>query len=357
MTLIRLDVQSLRNLRDVSIEPGPGFNLITGANGSGKTSLLESLHLLGLGRSFRTTRAQRLIMDDMASCVVHARLQDDTSLGVRKSRTEDSLARINGETVPLASLAHALPLQLIDPLSLDMLAGPSQPRRQLLDWGVFHVEPAFMSVWQRAQRALQQRNSLLKSARISDQELSVWEQELAQSAELITAQRAAFFARWQPVLLAAMGRLLPDVSITASWQPGWDVDQPLQVLLRDSRARDIERGFTHQGPHRADIRLRVGGMNAEERLSRGQLKMAVCAIKMSLLDLMSGMGMKPLLLVDDLAAELDVPARRRLCQWMQESGSQVWMTAIEPDALPLRDWGCDPVSRFHVEHGHLEMTT
>lgn len=353
MALVRLDVHCLRNLEAVSIEPGQGFNLFIGDNGSGKTSLLEAVHLLGLGRSFRTVRARRLIEDGKPSATVRGVLDDGYSLAVQKTVDGDSTARFNGADVSLSVLAHQLPFQLIDPLSLDMLSGPSQPRRQLMDWGVFHVEPEFLSAWQRAQRALQQRNSLLKSAKISAEELRVWEQELAASATRMHQLRSGFMARWQPGILAAFARLLPDVDISVSYVAGWDVDEPLDQALMASRGKDIERGFTHLGPHRADVRLRSQGMNADERLSRGQLKLAVCALKLSLLDVLSSDIRRPIVLLDDLASELDESARRRLCEWLQDFGVQAWLTAIEASALPLERWGLNPARKFHVEHGRI----
>jgi len=351
VTLARLEISCLRNLRQVSLEPGPLVNLFHGLNGSGKTSLLEAVHLLGLGRSFRTTKARRLVQDGETDATVFGRTLAGHGLGVRKSVSGESVARLNGATAPgLAALAVHLPLQLFDPLSLDIMDGPSQPRRQLLDWGVFHVEPSFHGIWSRSQRAFQQRNSLLKGAKISPMELQIWEQEFAETALPLHQARAAFVESWLPWLAAALTRLLPDIPLAVDYQPGWNIQESLADLLMQSRGRDMERGFTQVGPHRADLRIRTQGVAVDERLSRGQLKLVVCALKLSMVQRLMQGGMRPLLLLDDLASELDVLSRRKVCDWIAELQVQTLMTCIE--AAQLKDlWSGTSLRLFHVEHG------
>lgn len=353
MALTRLVIASLRNIEAASISLSPGINLISGDNGSGKTSLLEAVHVLGLGRSFRVSRHRRLIHDAVQQLTVFGEA-DGHRLGVEKSASGDTVIRIDGTAASsVAALAHALPLQLFDPSSLEVLTGPSQGRRQLLDWGVFHVEQGFQSAWQRNQRALKQRNSLLKSARISPVELSAWEQELAETAADIERMRRAFFDEWKPFLLSALRRFLPDFDIDMSWHAGWDVSQSLLDLLREHRGKDMERGFTQLGPHRGDLRARVQGEVLDDRLSRGQIKMAAFAVKLSLVEQMMVRGIRPTLLVDDLASELDAGARRRACDGLAALNTQILLTAIEPKQIAECWQASSPMRLFHVEHGSV----
>lgn len=357
MTLVRLDVSALRNLREVSIEPGQAINLFHGDNGSGKTSLLEAVHLLGLGRSFRTLRARRLIQDEQPACTVFGLTAAGHSLGIQKQAAGDTQVRINGGPAPgLAALAQHLPLQLFDPASLEIMAGASQPRRQLLDWGVFHVEQRFYPLWARAQRALQQRNSLLKAAKISPMELLVWEQELADAALPLHQIRDGFMTRWQPWLEEALNRLLPDLRLDVDYLAGWDVSLALQEVLQAARGRDMERGFTQAGPHRADLRIRVNGVAADERLSRGQLKLVACALKLSMVQCLMQAGIRPVLLMDDLSSELDAHARAKVCEWIVEMRVQALLTCIEPEQLAGM-WGNAPVKMFHVERGGVSPSS
>lgn len=354
MSLEQLEIAHFRNLSQVHIEPGSQINLIHGANGSGKSSLLEALFVLGLGRSFRTQRSRRLVMEAEESATVFGVTRAGSRLGVMKRLSGVTEARINGvSAATLSDLAHHLPLQLFDPETLELISGPSLPRRQLLDWGVFHVEPDFLEAWQRARRALQQRNSLLKSAKISIAELVVWEQELAVAATALHSFRLALITRWLPELKQALMLMLPDVPLTIEYFPGWDVDQNYQSLLVDSRGKDRERGFTFWGPQRADLKIRSQGIAAEERLSRGQLKLAACAVKLSLSQwLMQMQDISPVLLFDDLASELDMAARARLCGWVEKMSVQAFFTSIErPQLLGL--WPEQSVKMFHVERGRV----
>ena len=352
MSLVKLEIAQFRNLSHVQIEPGSQINLIHGANGSGKSSLLEAIFVLGLGRSFRTQRGRRLVKEDESLATVFGETSSGSRLGVSKQLTGTTDARINGMTAPtLSSLAHHLPLQLFDPETLELVSGPSLPRRQLIDWGVFHVEPDFLEVWQRARRALKQRNSLLKSAKISIAELSVWEQELALAALALHAFREQLMLRWLPELRVSLASVLPHSELSVDYYPGWDVTQDYQSLLAESRGKDRERGFTLFGPQRADLKIRSHGIAAEERLSRGQLKLAACSVKLSLSDwLKQTLGLSPVLLFDDLASELDMEARSKVCSWAEQMSVQAFFTSIERTQL-LGLWPEQSVKVFHVEQG------
>ncbi len=357
-TLTQLEVTDLRNLSKVCLLPSPRINIIYGENGSGKTTLLEAMYLLSLGRSFRTQRSRRLVQDEKNNATVFARFDSGHCVGIQKSAAGESLIQIDGRRdVKRGDLAKILPLQLFDPSSLDMLSGSSEPRRQLLDWGVFHVEHDFLSLWQQFKHALLQRNSLLKSGKISAIELDYWEASISQLAEPLTEQRAAFFDCWKVYFDQAIQRLLPDQNVSIQFSPGWDSEQSLSALLFNGRGKDIERGFTQVGPQRADIRFRSGAMAAEERLSRGQQKLAVCAMKLSMVELLVNRhGIRPILLLDDIASELDGLARKRVCDWIASLGVQVFATAIELNQLSNL-WGDLPVGMFHVEHGEVECVT
>lgn len=153
MPLDRLSFQGLRNLQALELAPGPGINLFTGANGSGKTSLLEGIHVLGMGRSFRTRRLPNAIAHDAESLTLHGRLVGDppVPLGVRRRRDAEELElRLGGERLDrLSGLVEVLPLQLINPDAFRLLEGSPAGRREFLDWGVFHVKHDFLDAWRR----------------------------------------------------------------------------------------------------------------------------------------------------------------------------------------------------------------
>lgn len=353
MSVVRLEIAHLRNLQSVSLLPHPHLNLLTGANGSGKTSVLEALHLLGLGRSFRSGRARRLVNDTESACTVFAQFADGGQAGIRRGANGETALKVdNSSQVTLAQLVHRLPLCLLDPESMDLLDAGSKPRRAQLDWGVFHVEHRFYPVWLRYQRALKQRNSLLRSGNIGRLESAVWHREMAESARQLHAFREDYLARWQPQWEARIAAFLPDQSLSLEYTPGWDVALPLEDQLAECWERDVDRGHTQMGPHRADLRVKRGTAPADEVLSRGQKKLVVCALKLSQVALLQATGQQCVLLVDDLASELDALARQRLIDVLAASGAQVFITSIEPDAVrPQLDSTGNSFKMFHVEHG------
>ncbi len=139
-TLARLAISNLRNIDEASLEPGTGFNLIYGNNGSGKTSILEALHLLAMGRSFRSHLQKPLIQHQKPYATVFGQTTDGLTLGVQRPQRGQQTIKIGGKPADgLAQLSRALPLQLINADTFQLLEGSPSERRQFLDWGVFHL--------------------------------------------------------------------------------------------------------------------------------------------------------------------------------------------------------------------------
>ncbi len=363
MPLTRLSVTAVRNLQPVTLHPSPRINLITGANGSGKTSLLEAIHLLGLARSFRSTRLQPVIQHEQPSCTVFGQvcseLRPDRSLGVTRSRDAEYHIRIDGQTARgAAELAEILPLQLINPDSFRLLEGAPKLRRQYMDWGVFHVEHQFLPAWQRLQKSLRQRNSLLRRGRIPRSALAPWEAELVQAAERIDGFRQAYLARLKPAFEQALSALIELTGLTLSYYRGWDRERPLSEILDAQLERDTHLGHTQAGPQRADLKLKLNGLSAADVLSRGQMKLVVCALKVAQATLLSDSGRLAdcVFLVDDLPSELDAQHRQALCTLLEGLGCQVFISGVEAEQL-APCWRDDtPRAMFHVEHGHIVQT-
>lgn len=363
MPLKRLSVTAVRNLHPVTIYPSPHINLIYGDNGSGKTSLLEAIHILGLARSFRSTRLQPVIQHQHDACTVFAELLLDngvvTSMGITRSKHADYHIRIDGQSVRSTSqLADTLPLQLINPDSFRLLEGAPKQRRQYLDWGVFHVEHQFLGTWQRLQKSLKQRNSLLRRGRIERSQLAPWEAELVAASERIDQFRRAYLAKLKPVFEDVLARLVSLDELTLSYFRGWDKDRDLQAVLDSQFERDCQLGHTQAGPQRADLRLRIKGMNAAEVLSRGQQKLVVCALKIAQGYLLKEHGRQQdcVFLVDDLPSELDEHHRKALCTLLEGLNCQVFITGVEAEQL-ARCWQKETLlTMFHVEHGHIVQT-
>lgn len=355
MRLTRLHIHHLRNLNQVSLNPHPHFNIFWGENGSGKTSLLEAIHLLGVGRSFRSRQIQSIIMHEHNALSCFAEIKDDfdftTSMGIEKNRQAHVTCKIGGEPCErLSQFAGMLPLQLITPETFKLLVLGAEERRRFLDWGVFHVEPSFSDLCQRYQRLLKQRNAALKLAsRWSS--LASWERELCQIGEKLTHFREAHIASLIPFVEKARQALLPQQSIGFEYEKGWGRDLSLEEALQQSLAQDKRWGYTSVGPHRAEVAVTLGNFAAHQVLSRGQQKLLICALYLAQAQhLEATLGKKCIFLVDDLASELDKANRERLLGLLAAQGNQVFLSAVE--ALGWQEV-CDQYGgeMFHVEQG------
>lgn len=354
MNLTLLDIQRVRNLSKVTMRPASGVNLVYGPNASGKTSLLEAIHILSNLRSFRTPKINTLIQNGCEKFQLFAEIAGQprakSRIGIERTRNETHL-RIDQQTVKQASLlATRLPLQIINPEAHRLIEqGPGQ-RRKFLDWGLFHVEPKFLQIWQQYHRVLKQRNAALRS-HARPKEIEIWNEPLLEQAEILNNYRMNYLKGLQPYLDEYVSALIPE-AIRFSYYPGHSEGSALKSVLDNNAAKDRERGYTASGPHRADLQIACNEVNARDRLSRGQQKMLVCAMLLAQgAYLTNQIEKSPVILVDDLAAELDEAHRVKLLELLKQSGSQIFITVTEQSLVPVSDWSSRKM--FHVEHGSV----
>ena len=360
MLIRHLQVQGLRRLVDIDLRPAPGFNLILGDNGSGKTSLLEAMHVMAHGRSFRGRIRDGLVRSGESALQVFIEWEQPGHIGRRAGLRHSGSsweARLDGGSVSqLGELCEALAIITFEPGSHSLIDGSSEVRRRYLDWGLFHVERNdaggdFLSLWRRHARAHKQRNALLRQGR-ADGQLDGWEHELALAGEAITLQREAYVARLQSHVDSLLTEMLPAAgAATLSLQPGWrrqDVGLADALLL--ARERDLVQGHTTVGPHRADLKLEFRDLPGRDGLSRGQTKLAALVLLLAQAShLAAHVGHWPVLQLDDLASELDRHHQQRVIQVLSASGAQVFITGTESmPALASLKGAC---TMFHVEHG------
>lgn len=360
MALMRLVLSGFRNIEAADITLAPGANLFSGANGGGKTSLLEAVHMLASGRSFRSRQSQGIIQRGGDALTVFGQLDSGFTLGVEKRRDGVSRIRINQAPAESASqLASCLPLQIINSDSFSALDGGPGVRRSLLDWAVFHVEHGFAQDWKNYQIALRQRNALLRRGKIAPDLFVVWEQRLAESGSRVDQLREAVFLQLQESLSRLLAELpqSPLTEVEVGYRRGWRRELGLNEALAESRGMDMNLGHTRIGAHRADLRFTVAGEAAHQVLSRGQQKMLICALRTAMAQLVSHRREKLVFLVDDLPSELDGGNQRQFAHWISRCASQVLVTGIDAQATRAPWLAQEPPwnnpTMFHVEHGRI----
>ncbi|MGE6325938.1 DNA replication/repair protein RecF [Psychrobacter sp. NPDC078370] len=399
----RLQISHLRNLTQISLEPA-ACNIIIGANGSGKTSLLEAIFLLSRGKSFRHHQPKRYIQHHQNNTTVHAKLNDSRTLAIQKQADATTILRLNQTTVYNQSiLTEQLPTLLIDPSTMDMLEQGSASRRQLLDWLVFHMKQGFHPQWMAYQRLLKQRNSLLKRTRHLTQvqlaELKSWDKGLSNHAALIHHYREQVFTEWRPYFAKSIVQLLPSYAeqLSLSYNAGYDTSVALDVQLNERLEQDLQLGYTRIGNHRADIHVHwrsnesVNDQMTDARtaalaysiqtklptlkeqaanvLSRGEKKLLITALRLSQLPLLLNDEERsnslnddlssratPIVLLDDITAELDDRAIEILLSTLAKLSCQVFMTSLTDDILPLVNELWSQPNTFHVKQGKISFT-
>jgi DNA replication and repair protein RecF len=354
VSLTRLALRDFRCFADLELDLSPRANLISGANASGKTSLLEGVFFLGRARSFRTAKSELLVRHGAEGFMTSGQLRGEggvLALGIARG-PKGLEARIGGEPAQsLAQLAERLPVQLFDAGAHQLIEGGPRHRRQFLDWGVFHVEPGFLTAWRRYQRALKQRNTLLRQ-RAGEDLLKSWEPELAEAGSVLDHSRRIYLTDLESLALEWSNRLLGGMELSFQYLKGWAEGKSLEEALAAGRPRDREQGVTQAGPHRAELLIQVSGVPAAQRVSRGQQKVLAGALLLAqAMYLHRKKARDCVLLLDDLAAELDAGHLGRFQELVMETQAQVFLTSVTPAQA-----GSWPEARmFHVEQGKIRQ--
>ncbi len=357
MVIEEIKFAHIRNLQETTLYPSASLNFIVGGNGSGKSALIEAISLITSARSFRTKNSSKIVHSSHSGFTIFSKITSGLShyrVGLnRDNESKGYLIRINQQPIHKASiLATYFPLIVISPEQCDLIDGSPERRRSFIDWSLFHVKHDYNHIVFSYRKSLAQRNTLLRSKNLA--QLDHWDQVLCDYATQINLCRSQLF---EDILEILRGKLTDKFSqnidlgkLNISYYSGWKKGSTLRESLQTGRAMDIERGFTHNGPHRADFKILIGNHSAKEYLSRGEKKLLQILFTIAqLIHFKEKTENSPIILMDDIFAELDQYNVQLLFDLVREMGLQLFVTAT--DLIDIGQYIGEGEKLFHVKQG------
>lgn len=346
--LLELELHELRSFAHVSVQVDPNaLTVLTGPNGSGKTTILEAIGFLGTHRSFRTPNREAMIRIGADRAIVRGRLErEGRPLTVESELAAGRAPRTLVNHRPASTrtaLAEAVPVTVFSPEDLTVVQGPPARRRELLDGAIRLIDHRAASELDALERILRQRSALLRQAggRLTGDvgtTLDVWDARLADTGGRVAETRRLLAEALEPIVVSAYADLAgagatsaPPVSLR--YHPSWTGDLLDAVVAR--RADDLRRSVSTVGPHRDDLDLVLGGRDARIQASQGEQRSLALALRLGVHRLVTARtGRAPILLLDDVFSELDPQRSHALVQHLP-AGQALLTTASElPEALP-----------------------
>lgn len=356
MRLRKLTLRHFRNVGFATLEFTGRQQFLIGANGQGKTNLLEAAGFLTALRSFRAADNKLLIGHGQSTaavvCVLDHERQGETHVTIKLRHDGKELWCDNARVTRLADYLGKFPTVVFSSQDLQLVRGSPAGRRRWLDLTLAAMDAGYLKALQTFTRALAERNALLKRGAAGDAQLSAFEQTLAPAAAELIALRTAGLKALGKTVLSAYGRLCDDQEPAGlAYQPNFPEPsaEALLARLESGRARDAQFRSTLVGPHRDDFQFTVSHSAARDYASEGQQRSLVLALRLAQAAwFQEKSGVRPVLLADDVLGELD-PARRRRFWAAIDPESQVIATGTSLPDAELGEWQV-----FRVETGDFQ---
>ena len=341
MPINRVYLENFRLFKTKDLVFSEDKNFIQGLNGSGKTSVLESIEILLNGKSFRTTKNKDCInhkSDFFRISLKGSNMKQEVALkGLNKVNGRLSFSRkLNNKPTSRGSFFF---LQTVLAKNLRMIEGEPDLRRDHLNNLMFHVKPTSHKIYLAYNKILKQRNRCLKQ-KLGNVEISAWTEQLAKTGVKLSTEQYEFFNRYRGVLIESLNtsaknnkfKFLEEVDV--QFNKGWERSKSLLNSLQDSIEKDIAIGYTSQGPHRMDCEYYIKGKMASSVLSRGQLKVLILLIFLVNDKLVNSyFESDTVLLIDDLGSELDLENLELVLQEISNTPNQIILTGIKGEDL------------------------
>lgn len=351
-----------RNLADFRMDFGSRFNLLFGDNGQGKTNILEAIYYLGTVKSFRHAKSKDVISWGQSAAVLRCNLTDNNlrhSLSITIQDRSRELV-IDGKNLhKIAEYCDVFSVVAYSPVDMNMIGGTPEDRRRYLDRAIFSSNSEYLAIYYTYFRALKQRNHLLKNSDMSG--LEAWTKQLAAAgAQLVTYRHdfiqalEALFIKYYTKISGSdeNARLCYYANSLSNPKDIEEIQFQLLEAWSENRRLERERGMTMKGPHRDDLQFILNDKLIREHGSQGQQKSFVLALKMAEIELLEKCrNRRPILLLDDMTAELDANRIEHLLDFLFDKSLQVFITSTSIDSVPLKrehDFSC-----FKIERGRV----
>jgi len=333
MKINSVKLQNFRNYDYVVVDFAENITLVSGANGQGKTNLVESLVLASTTKSPRTSSLQELIKDgkDNAKATISAtRNFGNVEIEFTISSKGEKSFFVNGNQVSkLSEVFGNIVVVYFCPNDLEIVSASPAERREFMDTDISQLSGSYYNLLQRYNKVLMQRNKLLKTERNRElliAQIGVWNEQLASIASLIIKTRRSFIEKLKKPFKEAMAFISASKDnieidyVGAKGETAAEIKEEIIKALKYNLDRDIELGYTTIGPHRDDIYFELNGKDARSFSSQGQQRSIVLALKFAEMEIFkTELGEEPILVLDDVFSELDTTRQRRLYERMSQN--------------------------------------
>lgn len=329
MYIENINIENFRCISNTEFNLSKDLNILYGLNGSGKTSILEAIHIISTGRSFLTSKIDSAISlqkDSFTIACKFFRKNQNNQIGIRKNKTGYDIKVNQAPLFKLSALARNICLLNFHSTSIFLIEGEPQFRRRYIDWWLFHTDLNFIEEWSRYHRLLKQRNAALRSDISS---LKMWNYSLAESGEKINQSRKSAIDLLTNEIYSIFSEYDFSSKIVLKYHSGWSKEDSLLTAIERAQQRDIQHGFTSVGIHRSDIQISKHGKDVKELFSRGQKKFLSLLMLISIASAYKKFFNEvPIFMLDDLAAELDQEFRHEIINKIISFGGQVILTTL-----------------------------
>jgi len=358
----RVAIRGLRNLRATELPFSSSLNIFVGDNGQGKTSLLEALCIAATGRSFRTEQLREVVQTGMPGFGVLATLVDDGLSRAQQVAYADNRRQVfvdRKRVSKVSAFAVRAPIVVFSPSDLELVTGPAATRRNLLDRIAIYTDPLAQDCRLAYARALRHRQLLLDKSDSDQKALPAFETILAeQGLRYAQAHSKAALALCQ-FLQESFAELSSNSLNLEAHFVGMPItdEATYRRELADRRTSDRRRGRATLGPHRDELQLSLEGRSARHHASQGQQRLLALALKLSELRCIEAARQAyPILLLDDVASELDLLRTGSVFEWLRDAPNQVFLTTPRPDLLQDLQLGRTEQRKFSVIEGQIQAT-